>query len=47
MLIPTTIETTNLSELKVDQFINVEYDYLAKIIANQIHLHQENQLWAL
>lgn len=32
MLIPHTMQRTNLSRLKENDFVNVEYDYLAKII---------------
>lgn len=37
MLIPHTLEITNLSGLKVGHQVNVEYDYLAKLIQNQIN----------
>ena len=36
MLIPHTLEKTNLSFLRVDSHVNIEYDYLAKIIYNQV-----------
>lgn len=35
MLIPHTLQKTNLSALKIGQKINVEYDYLAKLVLNQ------------
>jgi riboflavin synthase len=34
MLIPETLQNTNLSSLKVGDKVNVEYDYLAKIVKN-------------
>ena len=36
MLIPHTQEQTNLSELQVDQSVNVEFDTVAKLIAKQL-----------
>lgn len=36
MLIPHTLKTTNLSELIVDSYVNVEYDYLAKLVINYV-----------
>jgi riboflavin synthase len=35
MLIPHTLQRTNLSYLKVGSDVNIEYDYLAKLILNQ------------
>lgn len=35
MLIPETLRITNLSALQVGDLVNVEYDYLAKIIAQR------------
>lgn len=37
MLIPHTLEITNLSQLKVNDPVNVEYDYLAKLVINQLN----------
>lgn len=34
MLIPETLHRTNLVDLAVGQMVNVEYDYLAKIVVN-------------
>lgn len=36
MLIPHTLEMTNLKYLKKNEMINVEYDYLAKIVVKNI-----------
>ncbi len=36
MLIPHTLERTHLSDLKVGQRVNVEWDYLAKLIGQQM-----------
>jgi len=35
MLIPETLRNTNLSTLEVGDSVNIEYDYLAKIVTNQ------------
>jgi riboflavin synthase len=35
MLIPETLRITNLSTLNVGNLVNVEYDYLAKVIAQR------------
>jgi riboflavin synthase len=36
MLIPKTLEKTNLGSLHTGDFVNIEYDYLAKLVTNQI-----------
>jgi len=36
MLIPETLSRTNLQSLQVGDTVNIEYDYLAKIIAKQV-----------
>ena len=36
MLVPHTLERTNLSDLKTDQSVNVEWDYMAKLVARQL-----------
>lgn len=36
MLIPHTLETTNLSDIELNQHVNIEYDMLAKIVAKQV-----------
>lgn len=36
MLIPHTLTITNLSSLEVGDVVNIEYDYLAKILYNQL-----------
>lgn len=36
MLIPHTLGRTNLGELKVGDKVNIEYDWLAKMIAHQV-----------
>ena len=38
MLIPHTLQRTNLGELKAGDSVNIEYDYLAKIVAKQVSL---------
>jgi riboflavin synthase len=41
MLIPHTLSRTNLSQLNPQDFINIEFDWIAKVIAHQIQLYQE------
>ncbi len=36
MLIPHTLEKTNLAQLIESQSVNIEFDYLAKIVARQL-----------
>lgn len=36
MLIPKTLEKTNLGSLHTGDYVNIEYDYLAKLVTNQI-----------
>jgi riboflavin synthase len=36
MLIPHTLQRTNLAHLQVGECVNVEYDYLAKLVCKQI-----------
>jgi len=36
MLIPETLRLTNLSGLQVGQSVNIEYDYLAKLVVNTV-----------
>lgn len=36
MIVPHTLKYTNLSELAVGDSVNIEYDYLARIIAHQL-----------
>lgn len=38
-LIPTTLELTNLGELKVGDRVNLETDYLARIVINWLNRH--------
>lgn len=33
MLIPKTLQKTNLGRLRVGDFVNIEYDYLAKLVS--------------
>ena len=40
MLIPHTLQHTNLSALKINQAVNVEYDMLAKLVARQLQLQK-------
>lgn len=35
MLIPHTLENTNLAALEIGQYVNIEFDYLAKILHEQ------------
>ncbi len=39
MLIPHTLQKTNLSELKVGDRVNIEFDQLAKLVARQMQCH--------
>lgn len=39
MLIPHTLEKTTFSTLQVNDCVNVEYDYIAKLIFNQIKVN--------
>lgn len=41
MLIPHTLSLTNLQSLTAGSRVNVEYDYLAKIVAKQTQLQME------
>lgn len=42
MLIPHTLAETNLSQLMVGDSVNIEYDYLAKLVAKQVvHFSKE------
>ena len=36
MLIPETLHRTNLADLTVGEMVNVEYDYLAKLVINRL-----------
>jgi riboflavin synthase len=38
MLIPHTLEHTTLSALKIGQFVNIEFDYLTRIVAHQLQI---------
>jgi len=38
MLIPHTLDVTNLNELTQESMVNIEFDYYAKIIAHQLAL---------
>ena len=40
MLIPHTINVTRFNRLKVGDLVNVEYDYLAKIVARQCAIEE-------
>jgi riboflavin synthase len=42
MLIPHTLEITNLSKLAVGSNINIEFDYYAKVIAHQLALQTQS-----
>ncbi len=44
MLIPHTLERTNLSALKTGQRVNVEWDYMAKLVDKQISLYLKPEL---
>ncbi len=37
MIIPETLKSTTLKEVKVGDFLNVEYDQVVKIISRQVH----------
>ena len=41
MLIPHTLAITNLSNLKPNNAVNIEFDYLARIVAKQLQLTSE------
>ncbi len=41
MLIPHTIENTRFNQLKDGDNINIEYDYLAKIVARQFAIGEK------
>ena len=36
MLVPHTLQNTNLSNMQVGQVVNVEFDYMMRIIAHQL-----------
>ena len=40
MLIPHTLQHTNLSSLKIGKRVNIEFDYLARIVGHQLGLMQ-------
>ncbi len=40
-LIPETLKRTNLKNLKVSDFVTIEYDYLAKSMVNKQEAHSE------
>lgn len=40
MLIPHTLERTNLSQVNRNDCVNVEYDYLAKLVSNNINYYR-------
>ena len=37
MLVPHTIQTTNLAARNLGDSVNIEYDYLARVVAHQLH----------
>ena len=39
MLVPHTLEQTNLKELRKGDAVNVEFDWMSKIIVNQVNSH--------
>lgn len=41
MIIPHTAKITNFSNLKVGSIVNIEYDYLAKIIQQRVQQYQK------
>lgn len=41
MLIPHTLERTNLSKLEINDAVNVEFDYLARIVSQQLEFLTE------
>lgn len=43
MMIPHTAAVTNLSELKIADRVNIEFDHMAKIICQQVNHFLENQ----
>lgn len=36
MLVPHTLQHTTLAELRIGQWVNIEFDYIARIIAHQL-----------
>ncbi len=38
MLVPHTLEVTTLGGLKVGQIVNIEFDYLARVVAHQLQI---------
>lgn len=44
MLIPETLTRTNLAALQCGDRVNIEYDYLAKLLAKQLQLSTTNQI---
>ena len=41
MIIPHTLAQTNLSEISIGDLVNIEFDYLARLIAHQVRLIQQ------
>ncbi len=42
-LIPTTLELTNLGELKAGDRVNLETDYIAKVVVNWLQRREANR----
>jgi riboflavin synthase len=43
MLIPHTLNQTNLNDLQVGQSVNIEFDLMAKMVARQLQLQNEGK----
>lgn len=47
MLIPHTLEKTTFSSLKLNQLVNIEYDYIARIVVHQLGSLKDSSILAL
>ncbi len=44
MLIPHTLERTNLKSLRIGQLVNLEFDWMVKVIRQQVEENLERLL---
>lgn len=44
MLVPHTLDATSLKNLMIGDYVNIEFDQLAKMIAHQLKIYQEHMI---
>ena len=44
MLVPHTLQHTTLKHLVVGQYVNIEFDYMARLVAHQVEYYLEHSL---